>query len=389
MINIGQGRFPILTPNQANPGLNQLTQSLMRTKMMQQNRKEAMYGMPEAQQSLLAAHLTNLKNQATLPYAGPKAAADLQNQENINKYYAPNQESDIRLKLAQALMAQEGAKGKGIENQFAPQMQQAKLNEAQAHANYFNEGGPGAAGVKVQNNAISKVNALNPNLTPEQQKKAFDSYVNGEEVLPDGTLLAPIDKITKGALNMWAMKQAPASIISQQTKANQGEAELKKLTELTQKDIAPYGTTYKNMSPKQIVDSFKNDDESQERLGKFIAAQQFLYDIAQNNIRIQGGEPGFKTTEGLVKSSGQHIDAKYPMLSAKARNAAAKHQMFLASQALQARNAFGIDPSNLFSLQSKAQKAEKIENGSIPEQSQSTFKNKKVTIKNGKLVEDN
>jgi hypothetical protein len=366
---IGVSNFQILTPQQANPGMSQLRQAILAQNQRLANRRAIAtlpYAAPQAQSDLLKTQLGNQLTQATLPYAAPMAAANLDELQQNNRLIGPKAAALLALQQQQAAEAGQETLADKIKNQYLAQSEQADINQKKAMADYYTSGGRGAAGIQIQSNAQNLINSLNPNLkTPEQQRQAFDAYVNGDEVLPDGTLLAPLDVKARGGINMWAMKQAPASMISQQIKANQGESELKVLSQMAQKDNAPYATTYKGYSPKQIMDTFKNDDESQERLGNFIAAQQIQYDIAQNQIRIQAGEPGFHTTEGLMKASEQNINKLYPKLSDKARSAAAKRMQLYTEKALDARNAYGINPSKIFSEQAKAQKSQNDSNEEI------------------------
>ncbi len=186
----------------------------------------------------------------------------------------------------------------------------------------------------------------NPNLNKNQIYEAANAIANGQETLSDGTPVkispasqSSLDRITKGTTT--------APLITQSIKANQAHAELQTLTEMSNKDFAPYAETYAGYSPQQIVDSFKKDKTSQERLGNFIASQAAQYEAAQIRNRIAGGEPGISATQELMGKSGQIVKTLYPRLSAEARAQATKRLDQYLDKALEARNKIGLRPSDI------------------------------------------
>ncbi len=114
--------------------------------------------------------------------------------------------------------------------------------------------------------------------------------------------------------------------------------EIKVLDQYAQKALAQAGTTYANKSPDAILASFGSDEASQKKLGRIIAAQALQYEIAQNRIRIAGGQPGVTSTEELMKSSGQTLNTNFPRLTYAARQEASNYLNDALSEGLEARN---------------------------------------------------
>ncbi|HWY33866.1 MAG TPA: hypothetical protein VNX68_04425, partial [Nitrosopumilaceae archaeon] len=92
-----------------------------------------------------------------------------------------------------------------------------------------------------------------------------------------------------------------------------------------------------NMSPEQFLDTFKTDEASQKRLGKFIAGQQIQFEIAQLQTNQAGSRSGVTNTHELIKSGMQRIKAFWPRLSSTARAEAQKAFTDALEEGLKAR----------------------------------------------------
>lgn len=323
MANIGQAYFPILTPEQATPGATSIGRTLSRALQLRN------------------AQLNNQRSQATLPYAGPQAAANLQAKQLENQWFAPEKQAEIDYKNKLSAMH-------GILNQYLPQQQQASLlgtqlaNQIkQAQAPYA---GPQAAAdvdltkAQAQNQRMGGANAGvdaqrqrtlmnnvindNPQLSAGQVSQAIDAYAAGKDSLPDGTKLNPPSQLTLTALGALAKSATTAPLITQQVTSQQAENESDYLSGRIQQYTAPYGDTLFNKSPKMLMDSFSSDPESQKRLGQYIAGRALQFEQAQIRQRLSGAKSSEGATKELMQMSGQLIDETYPKLSATARQEA-------------------------------------------------------------------
>lgn len=209
-----------------------------------------------------------------------------------------------------------------LKNMLYPELTRAQIKNYEALSKFREMGGSGlGTGAKEElffHNLISKDN---PHFTPEQVYEASNVIREGGSQLKDGTPVVfsraakdSLDRITKSGT--YAGAQVPI------IQASQSDAELDVFSKYADEFLEPYGTTFLGYSPKQIIDTFKTDKASQERLGKFIAGQALQYEIAQIRNRISRGQPGVESTKQLMSESQQHVDAKYPKLSGEARKVA-------------------------------------------------------------------
>lgn len=232
-----------------------------------------------------------------------------------------------------------------LENQFYPEKTKADIQYKKRLID--NPGGLGVGG-REQLFYQANVGKDNPQLkTPEQVYEAANVLSEGGNQLKDGTPLNPLSPAAKASLDRVIRGSTTAPLITQSIKANQAEKELQVFDNLSKQYLKPYANTFFNKSIDQIKDTFKNDDESQTRLGKFIAGQAAQYEASQMRIRLAGGEPGASATEELMGRTKQVIDAKYPRLSAKAREIAADTLDDILAKGLKARNSVGLHPSEI------------------------------------------
>jgi hypothetical protein len=264
-----------------------------------------------------------------------------------NQFYAPNMQSEINNRNALTnkynTMTPLEAQELKIKNQFAPQREQSNIEAQKAMANYRNNGGPGmGVGQKQIAGFQQQLKTEHPDWTPQQVNQAASAYLVGDNQLQDGTQLPPLSGIGQSYADQITKQGTTAPILTSNIKANQAEAELQVLNDYAQKGLEPYGDTYLNMSPQQIKDSFKKDDASQQRLGKFVASQALQYEAAQNRIKLANGQPGVTSTEELMRISGQMVNTKFPELSYKARKEAARYLDEALREGLKARQSVKI-----------------------------------------------
>jgi hypothetical protein len=188
----------------------------------------------------------------------------------------------------------------------------------------------------------------NPDLkTPEEKYEASNVLRMGGDRLKNGKILNQLSPASKESYNRLIKGGSTSPLITKAIQANQADAEIQAISGEAQKDIHDYGDTVLGYSPQQIMDSFKSDKASQQKLGRFIAGQQVQYEIAQNEIKLANGQPGVTSTNELMNLGQQMIKAKYPKLSAEAREAAQKRFTEILQIGLKARNKVGISPSDI------------------------------------------
>jgi hypothetical protein len=309
----------------------------------------------------LSKELENMKAKAELPYVGEKAKADLSKallankfQEIVNQYTPEEYTTKFGLERGQTAnqlasanetntLTPLKAKELSLKNEMYPDLTKAQINS-------YNMGGRGGLGVggKEQLFYQSLVAKDNPQLqTQEQIYEAGNVLAQGGDTLSDGTKLNKLSPAAQASLDRVVKGTTTAPVITQGIRSNQGEAELNVLSKYAQEGLKPYGTTYFSKSPDQILDTFKSDETSQKRLGKFIASQQLQYELSQNEIKLAMGQPGVTTTEELMNLGQQRIDAQYPKLSYTARAEANRFFLEALGKALEARKNVKIGASSV------------------------------------------
>lgn len=324
---IGQVNLPAPTQDSSNPVLSGYQQGIGRRLKRTQLKKaqtELPYVGPEAAAKLLQAQLGNQRSQAQLPYAGPQAQAQLQGTQLGNQ-----------TKAAQLPY-------------IGPEMA-AKIAQTLAMSNFYNMGGGrGSTGSQDDRLFQQNVGNDNPQLQgdPTQIRGAANQIRQGIMQMPDGTPLK-MSPTTKAFLDRATKSQFYGANAAPLINANQADAEIKAIDGMSQADLAPYGTTLKGYSPQQIIDSFRVDPQSQQRLGHFIAGQTMQLDKAMLRNRMQSGPMGVRMINELMNESMQHIKSAYPRLSGQARQAAADRIGQYFDQIISARNKVGVSPTML------------------------------------------
>lgn len=289
--------------------------------------------------------------------ATPKILAEkilgmhLQNkiQKAAAEYAMKNQQAALESTMASTGLTNENSYKQKILNEFLPQREPAEIDEIKARRDYYKQGGPGrGVGSSNYSQYINGITADNPDLDENQVREAANVLAQGGNQLKDGTILNPMTIGTKIAFDNAIKSTTTANQINTLNNANQADAELKIFSKEATDLRKPYGTTYLGKSPQQIVDSFKNDDESQTRLGKLIAANMVQFETAQVQNRIAGGAPGITSINQLMDEGQQHIGLYGPRLSGKAREVALAEYNRIIEKGLDARNKAGFGAGNLY-----------------------------------------
>lgn len=368
-MNIGQGVYPILGPDQANPVMNGFARALaahLQMQQAQQNRAQMPFVAPQAKANLMQTQLGNQRNQATLPYAAPQAAA------NLGQTNASTQDA-IQRAIAQQItnktlpqQQQQSLLASSLANQlsqaklpYAGQQAAADLGLTDAQAQYYKSGGSAGqrnANQQLLTQAQDQVALDNPQFAndPSKVRAALNAVMTGQSTLPDGTKINPPSAVTLNKIGALAKNPSTAKLVTDMVKANQAEAEVDPLSKRIKQYTSPYGDTLAGKSPQQIADSFSSDTESQQRLGDFIAGQALQYELAQIRIKLAGGEPSATATKELMDMSGQRISADFPKLSATARNRAMDSINNSLGEAFDARKKVGINAAQTIPQESNA-----------------------------------
>ncbi len=211
-MNIGQPYYPILTPQQANP----MASALART--IQQHLANM-----QTQASTKSIDLQNQLSNKLLPYAAPKAQAELTGLQLQNKStdlgnqrtasLLPYAVPDARATLESAQLDNSG---KSLQNKLAEllmpsQVEAGTIDNAlkQAQTNYYKNGGArGGAGVDANRiNAIKSQLAIdNPNWNDAQINDAANQYLLGNTTFSDGTPLPKMGGIVSDLVDMSNLK---------------------------------------------------------------------------------------------------------------------------------------------------------------------------------------
>lgn len=197
---------------------------------------------------------------------------------------------------------------------------------------------------------MSNIQKDNPNFTVDQIYDAVNNISEGRPQLSDGTPVR-IGYLTRQTLDKVNNQGRTATEVTGIHQAKQADAEIKVFSKYADQFLKPYGRTYKGYSPAQIIDSFKSDNASQDKLGDFVAGQAIQYEIAQQRIRLAGGRPGLNSTRDLMNESMQHINTAWPTMSQRARERASNKLNQVFSEGLAAReevfkNPMGFNTQN-------------------------------------------
>lgn len=299
------------------------------------------------------AHAQAEKAETEAKYAERNSLADVLKKEMLNQYLPASEQARIKEQNANAghlgaettklnTMTPLEAEEQRIKNRFLPQSEQANIN----YKNNISLGRP-SAGSSDELRYHETVKDYNPDLTPDEQREASDVYASGGTILSNGKKLAPMNPTLKRSLDRAFKSTTTSPLITQGVKANAAEAEMPVLDKYISAGRKPYGTTVFGKSPQQIKDTFdKNNKAAQNRLGDYIASDVLAFDKAALQTRIAGTESGVTIINEVMHKARQTIDAQYPMLSDSARQRALEQVGKALTEALGARNKYGIGASS-------------------------------------------
>lgn len=343
---------PTLTPEQTSPFGNLMGNALKNY----MNIIQAQYAQPSAEQKLQEAILQN-KGLTQQQEWNPKIWQSEIGLRGAEQGLYGQQAEKIRQMLPGEVLAQ------NITNKYLDPMQQAELKLKEAYSHYYNMGGPGmGVGQKEMIGFKNQILTEHPELANDPQKvnDLASAYLNGQATFSDGTPVPPPSGVIRSMTDQIFKRGTTSPLLTGNIRANQAEKEIDVLDAYAQKGVEPYGTTYLGKSPQQISDSFKSDDESQTRLGRFIAAQTLQNEIAQNRTRLANGQPGITQTHDLMKLSGQMIDTLWPRLSGKARKEASRYLDEALKEGNKARQSVQTGASSLAGYQYGKPNTQKI-----------------------------
>lgn len=302
---------------------------------------------------MISKRLAQERLRKLMPYVQPEAQADLLAKQLANQFNPDIWKSEIGLRGAQTnkmnTMTPLEANQLKLTNLYYPGLVKSLIN-------LNNMGGRGlGTGGKEELMFQQFVSKDNPQLgnDPNKVYEAANALREGRTTLSDGTPLNQLSYASKKSFDRIIRGSTTSGALTPLINAGQSEQEINVLSKYAQEGLKPYGNTLLNKSPEQIIDSFKNDEDSQKKLGKFIASQQLQYEIAQNEIRLANGQPGVNSTQELMHIGQQTIDAKYPKLSYTARQEANKFFLDALKEGYQARKKVGVSPSSILGNNSK------------------------------------
>ncbi len=299
--------------------------------------------------------------------------------QNLNDYRMG--QLDIEKQMMPGKMALDKAHANYYGAQADPELLRSKIDSENALANQRNlMAGAGSVQAKDIMSFRRELMQSNPGMTMEQAKEISDAYLNGEENLPNGEPLPPIGGGAASIADKILGRRTTAGAANQALGAAQASAEETVLKKYIDEGLKPYGDTVMGVSLPQIMDTMSNSKESQQRLGKYIAAQALNYELAQLRNRIAAGQPGITATKELMEESKQFIHAKYPRLGAAARKEASDTIEKALKEGLAARRKTGVGMRTAFKKEPAQESTE--------EHSESPSSNvKQWKIVDGQLVE--
>lgn len=213
-------------------------------------------------------------------------------QQLQNQFYAPNIQSEIAQREAATnrsnqLLPLDIQNQKNINDWYARKAQ-AEINSQNAMANFRNMGG-GGGGVD-QKSFMGLQNQImldNPQFTPQQANQAASAYIKGDNQLPDGTPLPPISGLGQSYLDSIALHTNTAQAVNQQRFAATTDAILEK-----GKELIPSVSKYAGAigTAKGGLDAVKNSlgDNSKSYKDYMYFTRQFVPYAAGEMMRALG-----------------------------------------------------------------------------------------------------
>jgi NACalpha-BTF3-like transcription factor len=266
-MDIGQGNFPILTQQQASPTIAGLA-------------------------NMIAMHLQRQqvqRNQATLPYAGPQAAANLQKQQLQNEWYAPEARAQIGEQNASAQNLTQQALGQKIVNAYLPQQQQADIGLKNSQSQYYGMGGPSmGVGVGTVLAVKRQVAKEHQDWSTEQVDDATSQYLRGANTFSDGSPLPPPSGQVAAFTDMSTMKTNTAKGIDTMNYASTLQDQFKAGDQVADDafSYAGAGGAAKLVKDQAVAAAGGTPSPQYESYKKF--TEQIIPGIAADIIRTEG-----------------------------------------------------------------------------------------------------
>jgi hypothetical protein len=337
-------QFSPLSFEQANPLLAGLMQG--------QKFGQSMQRFPLEQEQM---KLINAIKQVEAQYAPEMAKGNLLKLNQENQYNPRLWESQIGYQGAQTnrmnTMTPLEAKELDLKNQNYNDLIKAQIENYRALSNQRNSGVTGlGTGGKEELMFQQYVGRDNPQLGNDPNKiyEASNVLRQGGTHLQDGTPLNPLSPAAKSTLDRLVKSGTTTTLVTQGVQAAQAEAELPVFKKAIDEGIEPYGTTIFNTSPQQIKDAINvKDHTAQARLGKYLAAQQLLYDRAALTLKVNALPPGVNIANEIRNLSYASVNEKFPRMSSEARKIASDIVFSVLKDALEARRSVDTGAASL------------------------------------------
>lgn len=316
---------------------------------------------------LLNKHLQQQKMRELMPFIAPQAQADLTASQQANQWNPQRWQSDIGLQGAQTnrsnSMLPLDIQKQQLANKYYPDLIKSEIALNQM-------GGRGSLGTGTKEELFFQqlVSKDNPQLGNDPSKiyEAANALREGRDTLSDGTKLNKLSQAAGDSLDRLKKYGTTSSLITAGVTANQAESELPVYKEAIDKGVKPYGTTVFGQSPQQIKDAVNiNDHDAQKRLGQYLGAQQLLFDRSALMLKINALPAGVNLANEIKDLAAQTINAKFPTMSAEARQVASDYVADTISKGLKERNRYGVGARNAAGKQAIANEVNNQSTGDI------------------------
>lgn len=298
-------------------GQDFITKALQQQKMQQ----EMPFIQKLKEQKLQEAILANKINEAKSRYADPMAQAELKTQQQHNQFDPRMWEAAMQSQQANTnktnMMTPLEAEKLRQQNRYYPEM-----TKSQIELNRMGGRGGLGAGDKSDLNFQRTIGIDNSHLRPDQLPEAANVVKSGGNSLSDGTPINVTPNITD-ALNRVARYGTTTALTNQGVQANQAESELPIYKKVIDEGINLYGDTINGFSPKLLQDMLDVKNHSaQQRIGKYMAAQQIAYDRAALMLKINALPAGVTLADEIRKLSYAEANNRFYRSSAESKKIA-------------------------------------------------------------------
>jgi hypothetical protein len=366
-MNIGQGNFPIIQGQNANPLMRGLSQGLMQYQQFQENQKRKAlmpFLVPTAQAALDSSQLQNQAAQMNNRWIDPKAMSQLNLQGaqagNLNAEaqktrfilqnpgfmggdaskelsglqalgIIPRQQQSAGSQVGLASQLQLGANGPQ-DSQGSNQAQQFQANSkgilSGTQGEPFNSGNPALDAILNKSYAKpayeTKMNdAFNYTHAPVEAKSYMIAQLAGMGIDPSRSvaMLSQGKTIPQIAQengfdpnNLPQPDFLPSKGVTDQLKKRQAAlAESKVIDKFVSDGLGPYSRTIAGMSPKQIGEALTG--QNPEGQSNFLAARALAPESSNIRLMLAQGQPGISAVQDIMKKSMQDVSAYQGLVS--------------------------------------------------------------------------